>query len=87
MYEIIVYDKNKSYMLVGESKDLKDYPTIPVGAHAFILDNLTVFHKRGPDENIQVDAENPPETPDEEPEVNTTSELGAAVIGEMNIGE
>ena len=57
MSKLIVYDKNKSYMISGESKNLKDYPTIPVGASAFILDSLEVLYKQGPNIGIQVDIE------------------------------
>ena len=88
MYEIIVYDKKKSYVIFGESADLKDYPTIPVGASVFILDTQKVYSKVGPDEIQWVDFEdNISDEPDTEPEVNTTSILGEAIIGEMIIGE
>ena len=89
MYELIVYDKKKSYVLFGESPDPKDYPTIPVGASVFVLDTQRVFSKVGPGDMNWVDFEDE-DTPDEpgtEPEENTTSVLGEAIIGEMNIGE
>lgn len=88
MYEIIVYDKKKSYVLYGNSKDLRNYPTIPVGASVFILDTLEVFHKQGPENSIQVDGDNETsDNPSENPEALFTSKLGAAIIGQMNIGE
>lgn len=89
MYEIIVYDKKKSYVLFGDSANLRDYPTIPVGASVFILDTQKVYSKIGPEEIQEVDFENTniPDEPGTEPEVNTTSVLGKAIIGTMNIGE
>lgn len=89
MYEIIVYDKKSSYVLFGTSKNLKDYPTIPVGAYAFILDTQQVFSKIGPEKLHEVDFDDvDPIDPNENPEVvNTTSVLGKAIIGTMNIGE
>lgn len=88
MYEIIVYDKKKSYVIFGNSPDPKDYPTIPVGASVFVLDTQKVYSKIGPDDINWVDFED--DTPDEpgtEPEDKTTSALGEAIIGEMIIGE
>lgn len=88
MFELIVYDKNKSYILYGESDNLKDYPTIPVGATVFILDTYEVYSKIGPDDSIKVDFDDiDPDDPSTEPEESTTSVLGEAIIGEMNIGE
>ena len=89
MYELIVYDKKKSYILIGESPNPKDYPTIPVGASVFVLDTQRVFSKIGPSDMNLVDFEDEdvPDEPSTEPEINTTSVLGEAIIGEMNIGE
>lgn len=88
MYKLMVYDKNKSYMLVGESANPDDYTTIPVGASVFVLDTLEVFHKQSPDDTIQVDVEEDisPDNPSDEPAA-ATSVLGEAIIGEMKIGE
>ncbi len=88
MYELIVYDKKKSYVLFGDSSNPKDYPTIPVGATVFVLDTQKVYSKTGPDNIKQVDFEDDtmPELPDDDLEGNTTSVLGPAIIGEMIIG-
>lgn len=89
MYELIIYDKKKSYVLFGESSNPKDYPTIPVGASVFVLDTQRVFSKVGPSNMNLVDFEDEDisDEPSTEPEINTTSVLGEAIIGEMNIGE
>jgi hypothetical protein len=80
MYEIVVYDKKRIYMINGDSSDPCDYPTIPVGASVFILDTEKVYLKIGPFKYIMVDFYNIPSK-------NTTSVLGMAIIGTMNIGE
>ena len=88
MYELIVYDKKKSYVLFGTSSNPKDYATIPVGAHVFVLDKQKVFSKIGPNDMHEVDFDDiDPDDPSTEPEENTTSVLGKAIIGKMNIGE
>lgn len=89
MYELIVYDKKKSYILFGESPNPKDYPTIPVGASVFVLDTQRVFSKAGPDDINLVDFEDEdiPDEPGTEPEKDTTSLLGEAIVGKMNMGE
>lgn len=89
MYELIVYDKKKSYILFGESPNPKDYPTIPVGASVFVLDTQRVFSKAGPSDINLVDFEDEDisDEPGAEPEKDTTSLLGDAIIGKMNMGE
>ena len=80
MYERIVYDKKKSYVIFGESADLKDYPTIPVGASVFILDTKKVYSKIGPDIIHQVDFEDTAsDEPSTEPEIDPNAPIALMI--------
>lgn len=71
--QIIVYEYKNSYTLFGESTDLKDYPTIPVGANAFIVDTREMFLKTDDETFVRLspvveeEPEEAPVTPEEEP--------------------
>lgn len=72
--QIIVYEYKNSYTLFGESTDLKDYPTIPVGANVFIVETKEMFLKTDDETFVRLSPavekepeEAPEETPAEDP--------------------
>ena len=75
MYELIVHYGKSKYGLFGDSLNIEDYPTIPVGAQVYVPNTGDLFFIHGPKKGFDLD--NP---------INITSILGEAIIGEMELG-
>lgn len=75
MYELIVHYGKSKYCLFGDSLNMEDYPTIPVGAWVYVPDTGDLFFIHEPRKGFDLD--NP---------ISTTSILGEAIIGEMELG-
>lgn len=74
MYELIVHHGKSSYVLFGESLDMKDYPTIPVGAWVYIPDTGDLFFIHKPSQGFDLD------------ESDNDGVLNRGKLGEMILG-
>lgn len=80
MYELIIRKGKSSYCLFGDSLDIADYPTIPVGSWVFIPDTGDLFFINGPKSGLDLDE--PSQGSD-----SSSSVFGRGVIGELIFGE
>lgn len=55
MYELIITYGNSSYCLFGDSTDLKDYPSIPVGSFVSIPETGDIYYVYGPLSGFDLD--------------------------------
>lgn len=85
MYQLIITHGAHTYSLFGDSTNIEDYPTIPVGAFVSIPAIGDIAYIYGPKKGFDLDGSEG--QPDEEMPDNTSSAIGDAIIGEMNIGE
>lgn len=89
MYQLIVTHGAHTYSLFGNSLDIKDYPTVPVGAFVCIPATGDLFYMHGPKTGFDLDDPNGEVTPDEPSEEpnSATSIFGEGVMGDIIFGE
>lgn len=79
MYELIITYGNSSYCLFGDSTDLKDYPSIPVGSFVSIPETGDIYYVYGPLSGFDLDQH--------KSDITNVSTFNEGIIGDLIFGE
>ena len=89
MYQLIIMHGTHAYSLFGNSLDISDYPTVPVGAFVCIPATRDLLYMHGPKTGFDLDnpeGEVVPDEPSENPNA-ATSIFGEGIMGNIIFGE